>query len=302
MKRYPLLAFFVLMFVISWGLWVPLAVAPEYWLSVFQNPERLNLAIVPGAYGPCLAALIVTAGSEGVAGLRKLLSGLLIWRVNWAWYVVALLLPAGVSLLATALHMMFGGDAPDFSTPQIYQKQLPGLLMQFSAWTLLVPVFLLEFFIKGALGEEIGWRGFALARLQKKLRALDATLIVALVWAVWAQPLLHILQGLSGARTPVLLLFLVTLFGGIPAQVLTTWLFNSTGSSLLLVALFNNAFKVTSLFVASPNAAPVVPVAAYWLTTLLVVSAVGTSRLTLRPTPQTPVTNNPQTPGHALEP
>jgi len=303
MKRHPLLAFFVLMLVLSWAFWLPLAVAPGYWLKVFKSPERLNLAIVLGAYGPCLAAMIVTVWTEGVPGLRKLLGGLLRWRVGWVWYIVALLLPAGISLMATALDMMFGGNAPDFSSPRIYQENLPIWPVSYNVWMLLVPIFLLEFFVKGALGEEIGWRGFALSRLQRKLRALDAALIVAFAWTVWSQPYWHILQRLPGAHSSVLVLFLVTLFGAMPAQVLTTWLYNSTGGSLLLVALFNNALKVTFLFVAtSPDTPPGVPVAAIWLTTLVVVSAVGTSRLTLRTVPETTVNNNPQPPSSGASP
>jgi membrane protease YdiL (CAAX protease family) len=230
-----------------------------------------------------LAALIVTAAAEGVAGLRRLFGRLLIWRVGWGWYGIALLLPAGVSLLTTALHMMLGGDAPDFSDPPVYRAALPGWLKEYNAWTILAPVFLQQLLLGTPVGEELGWRGFALARLQGRFRALDATLMISAIWALWAQPLLHLQPG-RGWVMP----FLVLLIGGIPAQILTTWIFNSTAGSLLLVILFNNAYKVTDLFLAAPVTSPVIPVAAYWITTLIVVSAVGTNRLTLRPAPSNP--------------
>ena len=291
MKRHPLLVFFVLMFALSWGIWLWLALAPK------SFPLSLEGGKLLGAFGPCLAALIVTGMVEGVAGLRKLFGRLLIWRVSLGWYLIALLLPAGISLMTTALHMMFGGDAPDFGNPPIYRVELPKLLMEYNAWTILIPVFLMELVFGSSLGEELGWRGFALFRLQQRLRALDATLIVALVWTVWAQPLLH-LQQTKDFVVP----FLVMLVGVIPAQVLTTWIFNSTGGSLLLVVLFNNAYKVTDWFLAPPDTAPVVSVAAYWLTTLLVVSAVGANRLTLRPAPEPETRPSQPAAGGEVEP
>ncbi len=413
MKRFPLIAFFALMFAISWGIWFPLAAviqnAPD-WARSSHLPAFLQ---VLGAFGPCFAALVVTGVVDGVEGLRQLFRRLLVWRVNVSWYVVALLLPAAISLLITVIHMMFGGDAPDFTNPPIYAGygSLPQWMQSYTAWTILIPVFLIQLITGSSVGEELGWRGFALTRLQRRLSALDASLIIAVVWAVWAQPLFHLQrvqagpwltvedfrnlprlvqrlqrgtdpvsrlvqrrlspplrsvllasdsspdsakalqfpllvelnqilngpslydaqrfkevrlsaatyrlldskpQGLRLARLNRLLLqqaypgdigksfsvyflpFILLLIGVIPAQILITWLYNSTGGSLLLVVLYNNALKTTDLFVAAPNAGQVVSVAAYWLVTLLIVSAVGTKRLTLRtvsaekPTSDTP--------------
>src|SRR5512137_2031128 len=123
MKRYPLLAFFILMFAISWAIWLPLALAPDFFLRLLKRPGWLAFVVVLGGFGPCFAALAVTGATEGIEGLRKLFGRLLIWRVGWMWYLVALLLPAAISLLSTALHMMFGGDAPDFSDPPIYHER-----------------------------------------------------------------------------------------------------------------------------------------------------------------------------------
>jgi membrane protease YdiL (CAAX protease family) len=399
MKRHPLITFFVLMFAISWGVWLPLAFTLEDSPRPSESNRWLPWLHVIGAFGPCFAALIVTSLVEGVEGLRRLFGRLLLWRVSVGWYAVALLLPAGISLLMTAIHMMFGGNAPDYSNPPIYSMSLPAPLQPHGAWTILVPIFVLQLFTGSSLGEELGWRGFALTRLQRRSSALDASLIMAVVWAVWAQPFFHLQRVQAGAwltvedlkdlpalvqklnqgadpvsrflaerlspglrammaaadplrdapqlddvmlaelnqvisevpmydeqrfqgiplspRTRKLLAgkpsdevrvrlnrqllqdaypgeigrpltvyvmpFVLLLIGAIPAQILFAWLFNSTGGSLLLVLLFNNSLKVTDMFLAAPNAGQFVPAAAYWLVTLLVVSAVGARRLALRP-------------------
>ena len=83
-----------------------------------------------------------------------------------------------------------------------------------------------------ALGEEIGWRGYALPRQQAGRSALSASLILAPIWALWHLPLW--LTGAPG-RTPLLYAaFVVSAFA---LSVLLTWVYNSTGGSLLLVVL-----------------------------------------------------------------
>ena len=164
MKRHPLITFFVLMFAISWGVWLPLAATLENSPRLAESNRWLSWLHVIGAFGPCFAALIVTGLVEGVEGLRRLFGRLLLWRVPVGWYVVALFLPAAISLLITAIHMMFGGNAPDYGNPPIYSLSLPAPLQPHSAWTILAPVFVLQLFTGSSLGEELGWRGFGLTR------------------------------------------------------------------------------------------------------------------------------------------
>ncbi len=297
MKRHPLLAFFVLMFVISWGIWLPLPLLLQHFPTLKDHPGWIVFADTAGAFGPCFAALIVTDKIEGLDGLTNLFRRFLIWRVGWGWYLIAFLLPAGISLVSTGLHLMFGGDLPDYSHPPIYSEKLPAPLMQYNAWTLLVPFFLLALFTRSSLGEEIGWRGFALARLQQRFSALIATLILAFIWALWVQPRLHRL-GHPGYFLP----FLVTLLGTVPTQILMTWVFNSTRGSLLLVVLLNNTFRINDYFVTPPASSPLVPVLAYWIVTLVIVTAVGATRLTLRREPATGARLGQAPPGNPLTP
>jgi membrane protease YdiL (CAAX protease family) len=279
MKRHPFLLFAVLMLVFSWALWLPLALAPG------AGPFKPDTAYRLGTFGPCLAALLVLLLFEGVEGLRALFSRLLLWRVGAGWYLVALLLPAAVSLLLTLLCLVFGGKAPNFADPPIYRVKLtPEWLMQYDAWTLLLPVFLHKLILGEALGVELGWRGFALTRLQQGRSALLASLVLAVLWAVWSLPL----QAPSSGGG-LFLSFLRALLHTIPGAIVSTWIYNGTGGSLLLMVLYYNSQQITDWFLAPPMAGPVLPVLVYWLLAFAILAVHGPLNLSHRERAQ-PVT------------
>jgi membrane protease YdiL (CAAX protease family) len=253
-KRYPLVAFAVLTFLLSWGTWL-----------LGSGKE----ALMVGAFAPGIAAVAVVGLSGGIAGLQRLFERLLIWRVHVVCYAAALLLPAVVSLLATAVHMMFGGDAPDFGAPPITGVALPAYLQGWSVAGLIVPLFVQHVLYGTAIAEELGWRGLALPRLQQRFNSLVASLMMGCFWAVWILPF-YWKQGWIGGneRAFVLLAF-------IPGAILATWIYNISGGSLLLCVLFNIALKVTDLVLASPAGHPLVGVCAYWMVAGVVLSFTG---------------------------
>ena len=105
-RRYALLSFFVLAFALTWAYWIPTALTARGLLYV-SIPGLL--AIVAG-YGPALAALIVTWRVNGTSGLSALGRRLVLWRVHFRWYVVALMLPAAQTLAALGLFLLFDGE------------------------------------------------------------------------------------------------------------------------------------------------------------------------------------------------
>jgi membrane protease YdiL (CAAX protease family) len=88
------------------------------------------------------------------------------------------------------------------------------------------------------LGEETGWRGFALPRLQRGRSAFSATVILWALWVLWHLPLFFYSYDL--AVVPGLL------FGLLAGAVTLTWLYNSTGGSILVVAVWHGAFNFTT--------------------------------------------------------
>jgi membrane protease YdiL (CAAX protease family) len=164
MRPHPLLSFFALAYALAWWVWIPYAFD-----LTFLGPIL--------ATGPFLAAIIVTALTDGKVGLKTLLSRMVRWRVGLHWYAAALGLPVGVYLFAVSLNVLLGASA---STSE-----------QFGSWYLVFPLFAygLLFPLGGAFGEELGWRGYALPRVQAHVSALSAALIIGVIQTAWHLPL-----------------------------------------------------------------------------------------------------------------
>jgi hypothetical protein len=196
-KRHPIITFFVLAYAISWG---------------FLPIEAVRF--MPG--GPFIAALIVILLTQGWSGLRELGSRMIRWRVRWYWYVVAIGLPLAVLVLTVGLNVALGASAPP--------------LAQFGSVTTVLMVFAVRMVNPGdgALGEEPGWRGFALPGLQTTLSPLMSTLILAVLVAGWHLPTFFLESGFQPS----------ILVGGLLGTVAVTfwysWLFNRTGGSVLI--------------------------------------------------------------------
>jgi uncharacterized protein len=199
-RRHPLIAFFVLTYVLSW------CVVPFGW-DAFPFL----------ASGPLLAALIILAITEGRMGLRDLGSRMIRWRVGWIWYALAIGLPLAVHLLAVGLNLALGAGAPS--------------LAQFSPLSGIILVFAVRLInpLDGPMGEEPGWRGFAQPRLQGNRSPLLATLILALLVACWHLPL-WVLPRFGLSSIDILSDFLAT----VAVTFWYAWLFNHTGGSVLM--------------------------------------------------------------------
>src|ERR671911_2778686 len=199
-KRHPLIAFFVLTYAIGWGL-IP------FW--TFQ------------AGAPFIAALIVIPLTQGVEGLKRLGLRMIRWRVKWYWYVVAIGIPLAVLGLTAGLNVALGASTPSLAS----YGSITTVLMMF-AIRLVNPG-------DGALGEEPGWRGFALPGLQGSgYSPLLSTLILGVLVTGWHVPLLFMEEGLL--QPSIIVGFLL---GSFAVTFFYTWLFNHTGGSVLMTVV-----------------------------------------------------------------
>lgn len=197
-RRHPLPAFFVIAFTLTW-VTVP--------LGMFM------------AAGPLVAALVVTGIVDGRAGLRELRSRMLRWRVGVQWYAAAILIPLGVALATGGLNVAFGASDSAFA-----KLEVSALVMMF-AMRLVVPV-------AGPIGEEPGWRGFALPRLQAERSPLASTLILGIVVALWHLPLIFLTQE---HFSPIFLVATVAV------TFFYTWIFNHTRGSVFMTIVAHAA-------------------------------------------------------------
>jgi uncharacterized protein len=246
-KRHPLITFFVLAYALSWTLESPLVFLRD---SV-TDTQGLILTILASNV-PSVLGIVLTAAVFGRGALRKLLGRLLIWRVNPLWYLLLVLGPAALVAGVVPLNALMGGPALSLGMPLLG-----------------IAVFLAFHIVPGsALGEEIGWRGYVLPRMQSRMSALSAALIIGPIWALWHLPLW--LTGEPG-RTPTLYAgFVVSV---IALSVILTWVYNSTRGSLLMVVLLHATYNLPiTLAIDDLGTQATLPVLLYF--GLLVVAAI----------------------------
>jgi membrane protease YdiL (CAAX protease family) len=225
-RRHPLAAFLVLTYGLSWALWIP--------LDLFQDAASgpySSIALLIGSNIPSVVAIVLTAVGLGKAATRKLLGRLLIWRVGWRWYLVLLAPTALVIGTISLVAVTRGGPTAALAVP------------------LLSAIITMAFMIfpGSALGEEIGWRGYALPRLQFGRTALTASLVVGSLHGLWHLPLW--LRGDADYQLSVYPAFLIQ---ALALSVIYTWLYNSSKGSLLLVVLFHMATNAPLTLVLLP--------------------------------------------------
>jgi membrane protease YdiL (CAAX protease family) len=213
--RQPLTAFFALAIALPW-ICAPLAD------GIFYSglPTLLGIALALPfeilVASPLMAALILTAVTGGRGAVTGLLRGFLRWRVGWRWYAVALTLPPALAIAPAYLNTLWGAPAPSTA------------LLGATTATLVVLAVRLVNPWDGPGSEELGWRGYALPRLQERYSPLTANLILAGVVVTW-----H-LRLVADGDLPA-----VALIGTLAATLLFGWLYNTTNGSLLLVYLFH---------------------------------------------------------------
>ena len=219
-------------------------------------------AAVVMVFIPALLSILLSAVSEGRAGVRSLVGKLTHWRISFRWVVITLALALVIRLTMSFIALGLGM----ISTIQLR----PGGP---ASYILLAVVFFVF-----AIPEELGWRGYALPRLLGRYSPLAAGLIVGVLWGSLHLALL--LPGMMNEGASPL----ATLLGLVGLSVLLTWLYVNSDGNIVLTTLFHAAQSffiiVNEGLTGTQQAwlmAGVYPAAA-----LIVVLATG-SRLTRRP-------------------
>ena len=230
MKKHPVLTYYVLTFVISWGGGL-IVLGPDGILGIKQPSQAQFLfTILAGIAGPSVAGLLLYALVDGRTGLHDLRSRLFRWRVGAHWYAVALF--TGPLVASTVLFALSLTDS----------AFLPAILVSDHKASLLLIGIAVGF--AAGFFEELGWTGFAIPRLRLRHGIVTTGLIVGLLWGLWHAPLFSG-QG-SPSGMPRALYLSVLLFSFLlPFRVLMVWLYDRTGS-LLMVMVMHAGLSVTS--------------------------------------------------------
>jgi len=234
-KKNPLLCFFGLAYAISWVIWLPLIYGRFKfgWITWEGNPWREAKTIIGimGALGPALAAVIVTGITEGKEKVKGLLKRLVQWRVNIVWWLVGFF---GWWCLVSLNTLAYG------------LSSLQNVAFAFLISLVNIPVIIAVLqlpFLFGMIGEELGWRGYAMPKLLEKYNPIVASIILSMPWIFWHAPL-AVFEGWRG-HMPILEFALSYILLVIPLTVIFTFFYQKVNGSVLLVIVFHRAFNVT---------------------------------------------------------
>jgi CAAX protease family protein len=208
----PVIAFYILAFVITWLGWIPQALYGRG-LSSFNSPLLNFLA----GGGPTLAAVVVILLIKEKGGLKKLFGTLFKLSVSFGWYVFVFGFWSVVTAIVLGIRAIFGQTLPLFS--------------QFE-WIELFPIF--GYMLITNVWEEIGWRGFALPRLQSSFSDLKIVFIMGLLWSLWHLPLV-----LDPTSTMSRVPWYGLIIWELSSVVIYTWLYEQTRGSLFFVSVFH---------------------------------------------------------------
>lgn len=213
-RRSPL-RFFLVVFALSFPFWLAGA------LTSFQLLPALPVSAL-AFLCPVTAAATVVYQEHKSAGVKDLL-----WRAfdfqrvkAKIWYVPIILLMPCIMVLSYGVIRLLGVTLP---------------APQFSAGMLLA--LFVAFFV-AALGEELGWSGYAIDPLQDRFDALWGALLLGVVWAVW-----HYIPLLEAHRSLTFIAWWS--LGTVAARVIIVWLYNNTGRSVFVAALFHTMLNLT---------------------------------------------------------
>jgi uncharacterized protein len=237
-ERRPLGTFFVLALGVTWLVWIPRALVG---IGVLDSDLVVGLGRA-WSWGPLVAAFLAAALVRGRPGTRELWQRLTRVRVPAVWYAVILLGPPLVWGVAAGSAVLLGAAAADVRPVALELGPIAFL-----------PVLLVLTLTDG-LGEEGGWRGYALPLLLERFRAVTASLLLGVVWAAWHLPLAWT-EGASLEGAPIALLFI-----DLPVTAIVyTWVFRHTRGSAAIAALFHAALNLWAIPMPQGGGEPLAP-------------------------------------------
>lgn len=213
--------YIIFAFTISWAIEIPLALKAQGVIST-ELPFSLHYL---AAFGPFIAGIVLTWRENRLPGLKDLLIRTLRWRVGSVWWIVAFS-PLLIFFIVAIIMSYIRGTSLDLQMLNHFDF-LPDVGVS------AVLIWLATY----GFGEEIGWRGYLLPRLQRDQSAWSASIILWAIWAIWHTPSFFYLNTVSSIGT--LVGFLIGVLAG---SIFLTWLYNSSGGSILIVAVWHGLF------------------------------------------------------------
>jgi membrane protease YdiL (CAAX protease family) len=245
LTRHPIVAYFALAFAGTWLFLAPIVFSQNgLGLFTFTVPFGIFalLFILATFAGPTLAAFVVTGVLEGKAGVKAFLRRYIQWRVGLHWYLIALFGYLLVSIVA--MTFILGAE------PWLYLASNGSkLFTAFLPAVLIFPALI-------TWGEEPGWRGFALTRMQPLYGPIKSSLMLGFLHSLWHLPIFFIVTGPVAFGPFNLMAFVQNTISIMLITIVWTWIFNNAKGSILIAVLMHAAFNATGgLLPAIPETA-----------------------------------------------
>ena len=230
-NRYPVPAFFFITYAFSWMIGGLLVADYHGAVSVPQGLHYVS------AFGPAIAALIMTAIIGGRAGLTDLWRRIVRVDVGWRWWLIGLGTPLALGLAAVIVYTLSNNALPELGLfGEVDYLGNIGALVALALW---IATY--------GFGEEIGWRGFASHRMESG-GWVRAAVIIGVLWGLWHLPFFFYKENFIALGVGGFVGFIVSITMG---SILLSWIYRGSGHSILLVALWHGLFDFVS---ASPVA------------------------------------------------
>jgi membrane protease YdiL (CAAX protease family) len=223
--------FFLITFIFSWLSWVPII---SFDLSTVESPIGASLFML-GGFGPSIVGSIFILRSEKEEERKNLWNRIFDpRRIGWPWLLGALLIYPIIFLISVLMILPFGGTWPE-------AEPLMTMLMGVGPFVLNTIIILLL----GPVSEEVGWRGYALEKMQQFESPMRATLIIGVIWWAWHLPLFFMPSTLHGSQGLLSFFTVGYFFTVLSYSILFTWLYNNTRQSILITILAHFSINFT---------------------------------------------------------
>jgi membrane protease YdiL (CAAX protease family) len=270
-ERYPMSVYLFAAYVFSWSFWSFLILTTPPDVMQKGPPPTFFLFAALGGIGPSLAGIATTAIIDG--SLRELFSGFRWSRAGSKWYTAALLVSPFLGLMTLAVERTFG--LPTATLEEMIET-----------WPLCL---IFPFF--SASGEEVGWRGFLLPRLQKRHSAFKSSILVGVAWGMWHIPTQILGMRQYGPMVVLASIFVSHIVAMTAQSVVATWLYNNSSSqSLLTVVLYHYSLTFTAIFMSplTSSDSAMLPhwlifAVLYWVAALIIIVTSGSEHLVRKP-------------------
>jgi uncharacterized protein len=218
----------------------------------FQNSEHIIFSILFALanFGPLVAAIYAIRKEKGAKGLAHLWKNIFSFKVEGIWVLRAIVISFLIAALPFLLVIITGLMPDPFAAMRF---MLPYVL----------PVFVWQLLTSG-LGEEPGWRGYLLSKLQGRLEGNKPIWVLGLIWAIWHYPftIYWTANGMAGEESEVIIVTVITALAGFTINIigmtyLHVWFYNNTGSIFLAIIFhaFNNVFPTILSIESAPQLA-----------------------------------------------